>query len=40
MGWGFERVDARRSAALVVIVTLVAAALCLYALFRSGAGGA
>jgi succinate dehydrogenase / fumarate reductase cytochrome b subunit len=40
MGWGFERVEARRSAALVVIVTLIAAALCLYALFRSGTGGA
>jgi succinate dehydrogenase / fumarate reductase cytochrome b subunit len=40
MGWGFERTDARRSAALVVILTLIAAALCLYAMFRSGTGGA
>jgi succinate dehydrogenase / fumarate reductase cytochrome b subunit len=40
MGWGFERADARRSAALVVIVTLIATALCLYAMFRTGAGGA
>ena len=40
MGWGFERADARRSAALVVIVTLLAAALCLYLMFRPGTGGA
>jgi len=40
MGWGFERADARRSAALVVIVTLIAAALCLYLMFRPGTGGA
>jgi succinate dehydrogenase / fumarate reductase, cytochrome b subunit len=40
MGWGYERADARRSAALVVIVTLIAAALCLYLLFRPVTGGA
>ncbi len=40
MGWGFERKDARRSAVLVLIVTAIAAALCLFALFRSGAGSA
>jgi succinate dehydrogenase / fumarate reductase, cytochrome b subunit len=40
MGWGFERADARRSAALVVAVTLIAAALCIYAMFRPGHGAA
>ena len=40
MGWGFERADARRSAALVVIATLIAAAVCCYFIFRLGAGPA
>jgi succinate dehydrogenase / fumarate reductase, cytochrome b subunit len=33
-GWGFERSQARASGALVVLVTLLAGALCLYLLFR------
>ena len=37
LGWGFERAQARRSAVVVVIATLLAAALCLYALLRPGA---
>jgi succinate dehydrogenase / fumarate reductase cytochrome b subunit len=40
MGWGFERADARRSAALVVAVTLVGAALCIYLIFGRSAGAA
>jgi succinate dehydrogenase / fumarate reductase cytochrome b subunit len=40
MGWGFERADARRSAALVVAATLIGAALCIYFMFRPGAGPA
>lgn len=36
MGWGFERAQARRSAALVIAVTLLAAAAALYMLFRTG----
>jgi succinate dehydrogenase / fumarate reductase, cytochrome b subunit len=40
MGWGFERVDARRSAALVVVATLIAAAVCIYFIFRPGQGAA
>jgi succinate dehydrogenase / fumarate reductase cytochrome b subunit len=37
MGWGFERADARRSAALVVVATVIGAALCCYFIFRPGA---
>lgn|ERR1700686_4006198 len=40
MGWGFERADARRSAALVVVATVIAAAVCIYFIFRLGAGAA
>jgi succinate dehydrogenase / fumarate reductase, cytochrome b subunit len=40
MGWGFERADARRSAALVIIATLIGAAVCCYFIFRLGAGAA
>jgi succinate dehydrogenase / fumarate reductase cytochrome b subunit len=40
MGWGFERADARRSAALVVAVTVIAAALCIYFIFWPGHGAA
>lgn len=40
MGWGYERADARRSAALVVAVTALAAALCFYLIFCRSAGGA
>lgn len=36
MGWGFERSQARASGALVVAVTLIASAICLYVLFRHG----
>jgi succinate dehydrogenase / fumarate reductase, cytochrome b subunit len=39
-GWGFERVQARRSAVIVVIVTLLAFALCIYYLAQSGVGAA
>jgi len=38
MGWGFERTQARASGAAVVIVTLVASAICIYFLFRHGQG--
>ena len=38
LGWGFERADARRSAALVIAASLIAAALCIYLIFRPGAG--
>ena len=38
MGWGFERADARRSAALVLAATLVASALCVYLIFGRSAG--
>ena len=37
-GFGFERVHARRSAVVVVVVTLLAALALIYALFRLGAG--
>ena len=37
-GWGFERVQARRSAVVVVVVTLLAAVALIYALFRVGVG--
>ena len=36
MGWGFERSAARASGAAVVIVTLVASAVCIYLLFMHG----
>ena len=38
LGWGFERADARRSAALVIAASLIAAAVCIYLIFRPGAG--
>jgi succinate dehydrogenase / fumarate reductase, cytochrome b subunit len=38
LGWGFERVQARRSAVIVVVVTLLAAMVLIYALFRVGSG--
>jgi succinate dehydrogenase / fumarate reductase, cytochrome b subunit len=38
MGWGFERPQARASGAVVVIVTVVASAICIYFLFRHGQG--
>ncbi len=38
LGWGFERADARRSAALVVAATVLAGAFCLYLILRRGAG--
>jgi len=37
LGWGYERADARRSAALVVALTVIGAALCIYLMFRPGA---
>jgi succinate dehydrogenase / fumarate reductase cytochrome b subunit len=40
LGFGYERVDARRSAVLVLAVTLIGAAVCLYFIFRPGAGAA
>ena len=40
MGWGYERADARRSAALVAAATVIAAAVCIYFIFRPGAGAA
>jgi len=40
LGWGYERADARRSAALVVAVTVIVAAVCIYLIFRPGAGAA
>ncbi len=36
MGWGFERADARRSALLVVALTVIGAAVCIYLMFRPG----
>ncbi|HEX4025775.1 MAG TPA: succinate dehydrogenase, cytochrome b556 subunit [Steroidobacteraceae bacterium] len=36
-GWGFERHQARRSAAVVVAATLIISAACLYFMFRHGA---
>jgi succinate dehydrogenase / fumarate reductase cytochrome b subunit len=38
MGWGFERSAARASGAVVVIVTLIASAICIYLLFLHGRG--
>jgi succinate dehydrogenase / fumarate reductase cytochrome b subunit len=40
IGWGFERAQARRSAVIVVIVTLLAFAICIYYLAQSGVGAA
>jgi succinate dehydrogenase / fumarate reductase cytochrome b subunit len=40
MGWGFERPQARASGAAVVIVTVIASAVCLYFLFHHGSGAA
>jgi succinate dehydrogenase / fumarate reductase cytochrome b subunit len=40
LGWGFERADARRSAVLVVAVTLIGAAICIYFIFCHSAGAA
>lgn len=40
MGWGFERAAARRSAALVIAVTLIGAAICIYLIFGRSAGAA
>ncbi|MGH8231952.1 MAG: succinate dehydrogenase, cytochrome b556 subunit [Steroidobacteraceae bacterium] len=38
LGFGYERAEARRSAVLVVVVTLIAAAICIYLIFRPDAG--
>jgi succinate dehydrogenase / fumarate reductase, cytochrome b subunit len=38
MGWGFERPQARASGAVVVIVTLIVSAICIYFLLRHGQG--
>jgi succinate dehydrogenase / fumarate reductase cytochrome b subunit len=40
LGFGFERVQARRSGVLVVVVTLLAAVVLIYALIRAGSGRA
>ena len=40
VGWGFERAQARRSAYIVLVVAVLAAAICLYWLFASGPGTA
>ena len=40
MGWGFERPQARASGAAVVIITMIASAICIYLLFRHGTGSA
>ena len=40
IGLGFERAQARRSAVIVVIVTLLAFAICIYSLAQSGVGAA
>ena len=37
MGWGFERAAARRSALLVVVLTAIGSALCIFSLFYGGA---
>lgn len=37
MGWGFERAQARRSAVIVIVATLLSLAACLYLLLRAGA---
>lgn len=38
LGFGFERAQARRSALLVMIVTLIVTAICAYCIFRSASG--
>ncbi len=38
IGWGFERVQARRSAIVVIVVTVLAALACIYALFGHAMG--
>lgn len=38
IGWGFERAAARRSAALVIVVTLIGSAFCIYGIFAHAAG--
>lgn len=38
LGWGFERAQARRSALVVLVATLLAATVCFYFLFRTGTG--
>ena len=38
IGWGFERAAARRSAVLVVVGTLIGAALCIYCIFAHATG--
>jgi len=40
LGWGYERREARTSAAVVVVATVIIGATCLYFLFRHGAGSA
>jgi succinate dehydrogenase / fumarate reductase cytochrome b subunit len=37
VGYGFERASARRSAAVLVAVTVVVAVLCVYCIFAHGA---
>ena len=36
-GWGYERHQARRSAAIVVVATVIISVACLYFMFRHGA---
>jgi succinate dehydrogenase / fumarate reductase cytochrome b subunit len=38
IGWGFERAAARRSAVLVLAVTVIAVGVCIYCIFMRGAG--
>jgi succinate dehydrogenase / fumarate reductase cytochrome b subunit len=38
VGWGFERVSARRSAVLVVVGTVIGSAACIYCIFVHAAG--
>jgi succinate dehydrogenase / fumarate reductase cytochrome b subunit len=38
IGWGFERAAARRSAVLVVVGTIIGAALCIYHIFAHATG--
>jgi len=38
IGWGFERAQARRSAVVVIVVTLLAALACTYALLSHALG--
>jgi len=37
VGWGYERHQARRSAAIVVAATVIISVACLYFMFRHGA---